>query len=184
MTDGQPERRSSAGGWLTATLTAVGVAVLLPLATFLTAAWLLGWQLQVVQSGSMDPTYPVGSLLVVGAVDPAAVEPGSAIVFRDPSDAARQVTHRVVAIASGDGLAFITKGDANVTRDVVPVPASNVIGRPLWSVRHLGALLDWVAWPRSLLLILIPAALLVLDDRRRRRSGMGDGDPVLLPAAS
>jgi signal peptidase len=161
--------RSIAGGWLTATLAAVGVAVLLPLATFLTASWLLGWQLQSVQSGSMDPTYPVGSLLVVAAIDPATVQPGSPIVFRDPSDGSRLVTHRVIAIARGESLAFITKGDANATADLIPVTADRVFGRPLWSVSHLGTLLEWLAWPRSLLLVLVPGALLVLDAFRARR---------------
>jgi signal peptidase I len=47
----------------------------LPFTTFAVASWLLGWQLQPVLSGSMEPTYPVGSLLVVGQVDPADVEP-------------------------------------------------------------------------------------------------------------
>lgn len=161
--------RSIAGGWLTATLAAVGVSVLLPLATFLTAAWLLGWQLQAVQSGSMQPTYPVGSLLVVEAVDPATVQPGSAIVFRDPTDGRRFVTHRVVEIAPGESVAFFTKGDANATRDPFPVGADRVVGRPLWSITHLGNVLEWLAWPRSLLLIAIPGALLAFDGWRGRR---------------
>jgi len=177
-----PARRSIAGGWLTATLAAVGVAVLLPLATFLTASWLLGWQLQSVLSGSMEPTYPVGSLLVVQAIDPATVRPGSPIVFRDPSDASRIVTHRVVAVAPGEGLAFITKGDANAARDLVPVPAERIFGQPLWSVSHLGTALEWLAWPRSLLLVLIPGALLVLDARNARR-GSERARPASRPIA-
>jgi signal peptidase len=162
-------RHTIVGSWLTATLAAVAVAVLLPLATFLTAAWLLGWQLQAVLSGSMEPTYAVGSLLVVEQVDPAAVEPGSVIVFRAPEDAGRLVTHRVVALAQGDALGFITKGDANLTRDAAAVAAERVVGRPLWSITHLGNVLEWLAWPRSLLLIAVPGLLLALDAWRRRR---------------
>src|SRR6186997_3292349 len=108
-------------GRLVAALAVLSVAVLVPLAAFLVCAWLLGWQLQSVQSGSMQPTYPVGSLLVVAAIDPATVGPGTAIVFRDPADAARLVTHRVVAVAPGQPLAFMTKGDANATADLIPV---------------------------------------------------------------
>lgn len=159
-------------GWSSAALALV-VALLLPATTFLVAAWLLGWQLQSVQTGSMSPTYPVGSLLVIGQIDAADVHPGMAIVFEDPSQPARMVTHRVEAIAPGEALAFITHGDANATPDPVPVPARLVRGRVLWSVTGLGGLMDWLEWPRSFfLLVAVPGALLAwleLRDRRRTR---------------
>jgi signal peptidase I len=174
--------RPIAGGWLTATLAAVGVAVLLPLAVFLTSAWLLGWQLQSVLSGSMQPTYPVGSLLVVGSVDPATIEVGSPIVFRDPAHPDRIVTHRVVAQSPGSTLSFLTKGDANAANDAFPVTADQIVGRPLWSVSHLGNVLEWLAWPRSLVLIVIPAILLFIDDRRGRKRALAP-EAALRPAA-
>jgi signal peptidase len=152
------------------------VAVLLPLATFLVAVWLLGWQLQSVQSGSMSPTFVVGSLLVVGQVDPADVEPGMAITFEDPAAAGKLVTHRVVSVAPGQSLAFITKGDANATADPQPVPARLVRGRVLWSIGQLGTILDWLQWPCSfLLLVLLPGAVLAWSEwRTRRQASAGD----------
>jgi signal peptidase len=157
-------------GWRGATLAAVP-AVLLPLTTFLVAAWLLGWQLQSVQSGSMTPTYPVGSLLVVGQMDAGDAEPGMAIVFEDPREPGRLITHRVVARTPGDALAFITKGDANTTADPAPVPARLVRGRVLWSVSFLGNLMDWLQWPRSFaLLVVLPALALAVVEWRGLRS--------------
>jgi signal peptidase I len=160
--------KSIAGGWLSAALAAVGVAVLLPLTTFLVSAWLLGWQLQAVQSGSMAPTYAVGSLLVVGAVNPADVAPGTPIVFQDPRDPARLVTHRVIDIVPGTPPAFITKGDANAAQDAFPVGPDRVRGQVLWGVTHLGTLMDWLQWPRSLVLIVVPLILLALQGRGGR----------------
>jgi signal peptidase len=148
-------------GWVSATLGVAAVAVLLPLTTFLVSAWLLGLQLQNVQSGSMAPTYPVGSLLVVGQVDAAHVETGAAIVFEDPRTPGRLITHRVVRISPGDDLQFVTRGDANATVDPVPVPARLVRGHVLWQVTYLGSLLDWLQWPRSfVVLVLLPGLLL------------------------
>jgi signal peptidase len=148
-------------GWQAATLAAV-LATLLPLTTFLVATWLLGWQLQSVQTGSMSPTFAVGSLLVVGQVDASQVEAGMAITFEDPAAAGKLVTHRVVKVAPGQELAFITKGDANATADVAPVPARLVRGRVLWSVSQLGTVMDWLQWPRSfVLLVLAPTVLLL-----------------------
>ena len=165
MTFARRAMSSIAGGWLSATLAAVGVALLLPLATFLTGAWLLGWQLVSVQTGSMAPTYAVGSLLVVEDVDPADVEAGTPLVFQDPRERTRLVSHRVIDVIDGAPPTFITKGDANVSPDGLPVGPELVRGRVLWSVTHLGNVLDWLQWPRSLVLIVVPAVLLFLQGR-------------------
>lgn len=157
-------------GWWHAAALALSIALLLPLATFLVAVWLLGWQLQHVESGSMSPTYPVGSLLVTGDLAPSEVEVGMPIVFEDPREPGRLVTHRVAAIAPGAELSFITRGDANVTDDPSPVSARLVRGRVLWHVTLLGTVLDWLQWPRSfLLLVVLPATLLVVAEWRGRR---------------
>jgi signal peptidase I len=172
------------GRWQAAAL-ALSVAVLLPLATFLVAVWLLGWQLQHVESGSMSPTFPVGSLLVTAQVDPTDVTVGMPIVFEDPREPGRLVTHRVVGVAPGADLSFLTRGDANATNDPVPVPARLVRGRVLWHVTALGTVLDWFQWPRSfLILVLLPAVLLALAEWRSRQSGRrGKTTSVDLPTA-
>jgi signal peptidase len=170
-----------AGRWLSAAATILSIAVLLPLATFLVATWLLGWQLQSVLSGSMAPTYPVGSLLVIAPVDPSDVEPGMPIVFQDPGGRDRLVTHRVVGIAPGETLQFWTQGDANASRDPYPVPARMVRGRVLWHVSYLGNLLLYLQWPWSfLLLVVVPATLLVAGEiggRLRRRTPVAVEQP-------
>ena len=156
-------------GWPTAALAAVVVSLLLPLATFLVATWLLGWQLQAVLSGSMSPTYPVGSLLVVGQIDASDVRAGMPIVFEDPLEPGRIVTHRVVAPVPDDASAFHTRGDANAAMDPAAVPARLVRGKVLWSVSLLGGVLDWLKWPNGfVLLVIVPAAALILTELRRR----------------
>jgi signal peptidase len=158
-------------GWATPVLAVLAVAVLLPLATFLVAVWLFGGQLQAVLSGSMSPTFPQGSLIVMAPVDPTDVEPGMAITFLDPVRLDRLVTHRVVGLAPGDQLLFLTQGDANATRDAAPVPARFVRGRVLWSVTGLGAVLEWLQPPRGpLVLVALPAFLLLLAEWRAARA--------------
>lgn len=155
---------------MSTTLAVLAVAVMLPVAIFLVSAWLNGWQLQAVRSGSMAPTYPVGSLLVVEPIDASQVKPGMAVVFEDPQITGRIVTHRVVSRVPGDTLQFWTQGDANAIRDPFPVPARLVRGRVLWQVNHLGSLIAWLRWPRSfLLLVLVPGLLLAVSEWRTRR---------------
>ncbi len=161
-------------GWPSAILAILSLTLLLPLTVFIVSVWLLGWQLQSVQSGSMQPTYPVGSLLVVETIDASRVEPGMPIVFEDPELPGRLVAHRVVAEVPGDQRAFTTQGDANANRDAFPVPARLVRGHVMWHVTGLGEVLDWLQWPRSfVLLVLVPGVLLAVGEvrslvRRRR----------------
>jgi signal peptidase len=172
-------------GWWTTTLAVLAVVVVLPVTIFLVSAWLKGWQVQAVQSGSMAPTYPVGSLLVVEPIDASQVKSGMALVFEDPQITGRIVTHRVVSRAPGDTLQFWTQGDANAFRDPFPVPARLVRGRVLWHVDYLGSLMTYLRWPRSfLLLVVFPGLLLVVSVWRGRQKaasaqrGAGEGPEV------
>jgi signal peptidase len=163
-------------GWVAPALAAGSLALLLPLTTFLVATWLLGWQLQAVLSGSMSPTYPVGSLLVVGQIDASQVEAGMALVFEDPFEPGRIVTHRVIGPVADDRSAFRTRGDANAAPDPAAVPARLVRGRVLWSVSSLGTVLDWLKWPNGfLLLVAVPGLILVATELRPRFFRRSDG---------
>ena len=113
------------------TLILVGViAVFLPL----TLPKLLGYEVYEVVSGSMEPEIPVGSILYVEGAKPEDVMPGDIIAFaRDGS----VVTHRVEENRYVEG-EFITKGDANKTQDMNPVPYENFIGKVVRSVPKAG----------------------------------------------
>ena len=176
MTHPAGTRRARAPSWLlTLPLAVFVLAVVLPVTVFAVATWLAGYQLQPVLSASMAPTYPVGSLLVVAPIDASDVRPGMAVSFDDPAEPGRLVTHRVIALAPGESLAFVTRGDANVTDDPFPVPARSVHGRVQWSVPVLGHAVAALAWPRGfLLLVVLPAIALAAGElagwRRRRGS--------------
>src|SRR5919199_5865770 len=69
-------------------------------------------QLLTVVSGSMQPTLPLGSLVVVVPRDADAVRVGDVITFNPPGDDTRTVTHRVVDVEdTGDGISVHTRGD-------------------------------------------------------------------------
>lgn len=80
---------------------------------------LLGWVPLTIVSGSMAPTIPVGSQVVVEPVDDAAdvarVQVGEVITFMPNPEDPTLVTHRVVTRSLGtDGSAVLTtQGDAN-----------------------------------------------------------------------
>lgn len=167
-------RKRGRGGWGWAPVAAVTISLLLPAAVFVIWSVLTGHRLEAVRSGSMTPTYSVGSMLVVKTVDPSDVRVGMPLSFVVPDEGVIE-THRVIAVTHDkNGLSFRTKGDANRTPDPDPVPASAVRGSVKWSVPHVGELMLWLRWPRGFLLLVVTplAALLAFEvlERRRRRA--------------
>jgi signal peptidase len=151
---------------------ALGLAILVPLAILLGTAWLFGWKFQPVETGSMAPAIPAGSLAVVQPIDPPRISPGTTIVFVDPLDESHLVAHRVVRVLPGTPLRYQTKGDANLTEDPLPIPVTSVRGIVAWVVPGLGSIVSIVQGaPAVLLLVILPLAVLlvteVLDHRRR-----------------
>lgn len=93
-----------------------------------------------VLTGSMAPTYPPGSLVVVRPVDPESIRTGDVITYQLESGQPAVVTHRVVSQGfAGDGEVVLhTKGDANEDPDPKPVREVQVKGEVWYSVPYLG----------------------------------------------
>lgn len=114
-------------------LLAALVLVCLPL----TVPRLFGWQVYSVVSGSMEPAIPTGSLVYVHEIPPEDAVEGDVIAYYGAWDSASIITHRVVEnrVFMGE---FITRGDANLTEDMNPVPYGSFIGKVEHSFPGLG----------------------------------------------
>lgn len=132
-----------------------------------------GLEAYVVASGSMEPAIPVGSIVYSKAVDPALLDKGDVIVFRDDSRGTAPITHRVVRNDTASGT-LVTKGDANANIDPRSAEYSDVIGRVAMHVPHIGPVMYWfssVLGKVVLFLLLAEAWLLIEVGRRLRRRG-------------
>jgi signal peptidase I len=112
-------------------------------------------------TGSMAPTIPTDSLIVVRQTDPAALEVGDVISFysRDPSLDGAVNTHRILSIAQEDGQrTFTTQGDANNVADRYTVRESELVGKVVFVSPLLGRAVRLVSNP----LIFVPVVLLPL----------------------
>lgn len=128
---------SSKGRHLPAFYAAAGVLLILVvfvLALPVTAPRLLGYEVFNVVSGSMEPSIPVNSVIYVHAIEPEAVQTDDVIAFRD-GDAV--IAHRVVVNRQTMG-EFVTKGDANNTEDLEPIPYRDLVGKVVMSLPFLG----------------------------------------------
>ena len=118
-----------------------------------------GWRFDAVLSGSMEPALPVGGVVFIKAVEPADIGPGSIIAYRSGE---LLITHRVVDVIDESELSFITKGDANESPDLSPVPAASVVGRVIFDVPYLGYLAAFVKTPLGFLLAIILPGLAII----------------------
>lgn len=116
------------------------VILIVFVAVLLIAPKVLGFESMVVLSGSMEPEYPVGSMVYVKDVNYEDIEVGDVISYR-LSDGT-MVTHRVAAI-NDDGT-LTTKGDANNVADASPVKESQVFGEAKWKLPYFGYISSFI----------------------------------------
>ena len=105
----------------------------------LTVPKAFGYNIYTVISGSMEPTIPVGSLVYVKYQEPETIQKKDVIAFYGAKDASSIVTHRVVTNKKLSG-EFITKGDANQTKDMNPVNYNNYMGKVVLSIPVIGGI--------------------------------------------
>jgi len=78
-----------------------------------------GHHLEEVVTGSMQPTIPIGSMVVTEQLPASELQVGSILVFPDPNDLKLTIVHRIIWLShdqSGDVLVR-TKGDYNALPD-------------------------------------------------------------------
>ncbi len=135
-----------------------------------------GWHLLTVMSGSMEPTIPVGSVVIERQFPAEEIHEGEVITFFTPSTGPdTPVTHRVVGMETQDGQRrLVTKGDANDTEDTWTVNASQPVGRVDGWLPYLGYLRAWLSTALARAIIIGVAVLgLILPAVWPRSQGNG-----------
>ena len=164
------------------------VALVVLLALLLVGARVVGLQVFVVLSGSMEPTYRTGSLIYVKKVDPYTIQAGQPITFM--MNETTVATHRVVGIVPDEEdptvIRFRTKGDANDAEDGGLVHYKNVIGRPVFSIPYLGYVADYIQHPPGRYVAISAGAVLLLlvflpdvfseDPDKKKKAEAEDGE--------
>ena len=148
--------------WNIITNIIVALAVLLAIA--LVGVRLIGFQVFTVLSGSMEPTYHVGSLIYVKKADYRELQPGDVITFMLDEDTI--ATHRIVELVPDETdssvLRFRTKGDANEAEDGSLVHYKNVVGTPVFTIPRLGYLANYIQNPPGMYVAISAGAVLML----------------------
>lgn len=105
-----------------------------------------GREVFVVRSGSMSPAIETGDAVLVSPLDGSVTDHlriGDVVTFRPSSSDSILISHRIVdTIRNRDGESFyVTKGDANLSRDTELVAPDRIIGRVDGRLPQMGRLL-------------------------------------------
>ena len=106
----------------------------------------IGWRPYTVLSGSMEPTFAPGDVVVAKPLAPLDVRPGDVVTFPDPSRGGKLVTHRVRRLSASKGKAHVvTRGDANDRPERWDVPLDDRVGRVVFRLPKVGHVAAWGA---------------------------------------
>ena len=163
-------------------ISTVLVIAVVVLAIALVGVRIIGLTPMTVLSGSMEPTYHVGSLVYVKKINPSEITEGMPITFVVNDDLV-VATHRVIdieklesamkAVVTEDmkpvmdedgnptfarvaleepAYYFTTKGDANDAADGSPVYYKNVVGTPVFTIPYLGYVSSWLQTRKGMIM--------------------------------
>lgn len=159
-----------------------------------------------VESPSMVPTMPTGSLIFIQKISPqdivAGANPvGDIVVFDDPQYPTTTVmdygifavynptpwSHRVIDETVINGTYyFLTKGDANAYPDENSnnpsswVPQGNIIGKVVWYVPDLGYPFLWIKNPFVIITVLVLLLIIIIipmGNKEEEQKGNGGNIP-------
>jgi len=114
-----------------------------------------------VLTGSMEPTLPINSLVILRATDPNTLEVGDIVTYLRPNNTT--VTHRIIEVIENyrgtQERGFRLQGDNNTLADSEVVLGANVIGIIIYNNLFLGQVVVFIQ--QNIVLIVIYLVLLV-----------------------
>lgn len=147
---------------------------------------LVGLTPYVVTSGSMEPLYPVGSIVYVQEAAPEEVQPGDSITFHLSSGSI--ATHQVWQVDAQERT-FRTQGinnlDGNgeIIHDAAPVPFDDLIGKPVLCVPGLGCVYELLQKPAGMCVVALVVALAILSAVLSPAKGEASGRKKVIPSS-
>lgn len=129
---------------------------------------IFGYRYYYIKTASMEPVYPVGSVVITKSAQTDEIQVGDDItVYVGDGKSDSYLTHRVVEITTDQAgeLAFRTKGVNNKANDPSPFNAKLVVGRVVFCIPKLGLVMTFVRdqlWLVVVMFVLLLALAFVL----------------------
>lgn len=128
---------------------------------------ILGFRAYMVMTGSMEPNYNIGDIIVTKEIPQKNIKIGDVINYLS-ENGKDTVTHRVTDIIEKDGkTAYKTKGDNNNSEDVGLVESDRVKGVLLFKISKLGAIITKVLTGTGICVVIVIILLSYLRESRQ-----------------
>ena len=145
------------------------VAIIAALILLMSGMFLvIGYEPAIVMSGSMEPVFHTGSILLVDKNQKDDVGIGDAIAF---TTGGKYIAHRIVKICDRG---YITRGDANDSCDPWIVAYEDVKGKVVMSIPNIGYVCKALAGTAGLIItasVIIVVGLSTLLVPTRKNTG-------------
>lgn len=137
------------------------------------------WKVMSIPTGSMRPSIPPGSLVLMHRVPINTLKVGNIITYINPIDPKETISHRIIKTytVSNKIPVFVTKGDANKVADQ-PITEGSVIGKVIWHVNDIGYVFLLLKKPIIILpIVYLMAVLVVFDEIKRMNKYFNETKP-------
>ncbi|MCF8010653.1 MAG: signal peptidase I [Clostridiales bacterium] len=124
-----------------------------------------GHKLLTVLSGSMEPKIHTGDAIIIKSLtEDKKIKEGDIITFHTKEKEDMLITHRVVGVVSVNGKpsAYVTKGDANDSKDMSTVKREQITGTYAWRIPCFGYVSNFFHKPIGIILCVILPALAII----------------------
>lgn len=124
-----------------------------------------GYKLLTILSGSMEPNINTGDVIYERPPAPEEkIKEGDIITFRTQEKEDMLITHRVVGIVSVNGkpAAYVTKGDANQSKDLSTVTREQIVGIYIGRIPYFGYVSNFLHTPKGIVIgVIVPGVILI-----------------------
>lgn len=146
-------------------VTTIMVCIAILFAFLISGVRIFGLQVYGVLTGSMEPTYPVGSLIYVKKLKADDILNIQDVITFQIDNKGTIATHRIVEVVPDEKnpsvMLYRTKGDANEVVDSNLVSRNKIIGKVSFCVPGMGNVADYIQKPPGLYVAILISVLMI-----------------------
>lgn len=117
---------------------------------------LIGFRTYTVLSGSMEPAFYPGDMVITQHKDKADIKVNDIVTYRDNEGLI--ITHRIIEETS-EG--YTTKGDNNNVNDADILKKENIIGEVKFSIPKIGYVMNFLSNPKVVAIEMVLLAVFI-----------------------
>ncbi|MBP3330067.1 MAG: signal peptidase I [Clostridia bacterium] len=124
-----------------------------------------GYSIMTVMTGSMEPAYQVGDIIVIKKTNENELQVKDVITFisTDEELNGQPITHRIIDITEENGQKkFETKGDNNRIADETPVTSDRILGKVQLRIPFVGRAVNFMQTNRIAFFLIVILPMLVI----------------------